>query len=108
MEIRTLILIILLAMPIKASFSRGNYFSGTDIYAFATSDDPVKEALFMGYVSGVLDANTEILCVPAEVTLQQAAGITRKYLEQHQEIRHFAGRGFIILSITEAFPCTNK
>ncbi|MDH3871053.1 MAG: Rap1a/Tai family immunity protein [Gammaproteobacteria bacterium] len=108
MKTHTLILILMLAIPIQASLSAGNYFNGIDMYAFATSDDPVKEALFMGYVSGVLDANTEILCVPAEVTLQQAAGITMKYLEQHPDIRHYAGRGFVILSITEAFPCGNK
>jgi hypothetical protein len=108
MKTRTLILIILLAIPVKAPLARGNYFNGNDMYAFATSDDPVKEALFIGYVSGVLDANTEVLCVPAEVSLQQAANITRKYLEQHPDIRHFAGRGFVLLSITEAFPCGNK
>jgi hypothetical protein len=105
MKTYTLVLIILLTIPAKASLSAGNYFNGNDIYAFATSEDPVKEALFNGYVSGVMDANTEILCVPVEVTLQQAADIVRKYLEQHPDIRHFAGRGFVILSITEAFPC---
>lgn len=78
------------------------------MYAFATSDDPVKEALFMGYVSGVVDANTEKLCMPAEITLQQVADITRKYLEQNPDIRHYAGRGFVLLSIAEAFPCGNQ
>jgi hypothetical protein len=108
MKTRTLILIMLLALPVNASLSRGNYFSGTDMYAFATSDDPVKEALFAGYVSGVIDANTEVLCVPAEVTLQHVADITRKYLEQNPDIRHYAARGFVLLSIAEAFPCGNK
>ncbi len=108
MKARTLFLVILLAIPIKAPLSRGNYFSGSDMYAFATSDDPVKEALFMGYVAGVVDANTEKLCVPAEITLQQVADITRKYLEQNPDIRHYAGRGFVLLSIAEEFPCGNQ
>ena len=95
-------------MPISASFSRGNYFNGIDMLAFASSDDPAERGLFMGYVSGVIDANTEILCVPPDVSLQQVADITKKYLEQHPEIRHYAGRGFVILSISEAFPCGNK
>lgn len=108
MKTRALILMMLLTIPIKTSLSGGNYFNGNDMYAFATSDDPAEKSLFIGYVSGVMDANTEILCVPAEVSLQQAADITRKYLEQHPDIRHYAGRGFVILSITEAFPCSNK
>ena len=64
----------------------------------------------IGYVAGVADVfaaqNTNTICKPKDVTLQQAADVVKKYLTDHPEERHYTAVSEISMALSQAFPCS--
>lgn len=89
--------IALLATPVAA-----DYFVGSELDRMST-DEP---HMFHGYVAGVLDMRPEgMACIPEEVRVSQSVAIVKKYLADHPNQWHRAGKILVVAALVEAFPC---
>lgn len=119
---RVIMLVITLAiggLVADAAVGRGTFKSGNDLLALCEAVESEaayfqKTASCRGYVTGVLDYFWTInalegparsVCMPANLTVGQAADIVTKHLKANPEIRHLTASMSVISAMVEAFPC---
>jgi hypothetical protein len=60
----------------------------------------------IGYIMGVFDAGHGAAhCAPEGVTAGQAVDMTRKFMEDSPELRHFSGDRIVMTALSKAWPC---
>lgn len=67
-----------------------------------------RSGVVLGYVTGVVDANAPVLCVPSGVSAGQLVAVVRKYLAANPEIWNLPADVVVTLALGEAFPCPKK
>jgi Rap1a immunity proteins len=104
-----------LGLASSAARAEDEGLTGNDILAWCTSADAhARHGCFM-YVMGVYHATGVTvdgvhvpLCIPDNVTGQQAHDVVLKYLRENPAKRNTPAAGVIILALGTAFPCKVK
>lgn len=91
--------------------------TGNSIYPLCTSTQVqtsiICNAYVVGFVSGIsnqaiLSESRPVFCLPAESNNGQIIAVFVKYMADHPEKRHIDTPSLIIVSLKEAFPCTER
>ena len=97
------LLVLLLAATMTAQ--AGQYMSGNKLLEYMRSDSPVKQSVAMGYVMGVADSHSELLCVPENVTVRQLTDVVQALLQSQPALRHEPADVITRAALSLAFPC---
>jgi hypothetical protein len=74
------------------------FMNGNQLYDYCTSaPGSLQEMVCLGYVMGVADTLQRFdtirwanrICLPQNISRQQAFDVTRNYLRDHPEVRHY-------------------
>jgi hypothetical protein len=103
------------AAPVHAQFISGNDLLGK------LAGMPVESSFAVGYVTAVADARGRFpvlgvppksegpfnLCfvIPQSATIGQIVAVSRQYIEQNPNTRHFPASGLVAAALAKAFPC---
>jgi len=79
-----------------------NFYSGND---FMAKSEGIQVTYVVGVVDGFLATNEVPFCLPKDVTTGQLAAISKKYLTDNPEKRHFTAASNIAVALGKAFPC---
>ncbi len=85
--------------------------SGDDLATVCTAkDDKTREALCVGYVSGVSETLTSVLqtsgiCAPDSVSLGKLMTIVIEYIDAHPEKRQGSAVPLVWSALVDAWPC---
>lgn len=86
--------------------SAGTFENGNNLLAYCKASAGTWESSYcLGFIAGVADTNSALLCVPNGVTLRQLADVVAKNLEKHPEARHFPAYDLTTAAILTDFPC---
>lgn len=107
--------IIVLGIAMMPCSSHAYFLDGNKLWAFCESP-PGTAALAMcwGFVAGVSDVDDIQrqsglggikACVPESSTIGQLVDVTRKYMKDFPEYRHFSAATVTTLALVGAFPC---
>jgi hypothetical protein len=70
-----------------------------------TTADLVGASIFKGYVVGVADTFSEMICSPDNAKIGQYVAVVAKYLNDHPEQWNLPGPRLVAKGLVEAFPC---
>jgi alanine-alpha-ketoisovalerate/valine-pyruvate aminotransferase len=86
------------------------FYSGNEIKSRCNEPKgSYLEAICFGYVSGVIDSNSNSYVCPApSITVQQAADIVKKYINENPAQLHKPADFIVTLAIAKDFPCKKK
>ncbi len=84
--------------------------SGDDLTRVCTDKDATREALCVGYVSGVSETLTSVLqtsgiCAPDSVSLGKLITVVVDYIDAHPEKRHSSAVPLVWSALVDAWPC---
>jgi len=65
----------------------------------------VRDGIFLGYVTGVIDTLGDALCLPDDVSNRQVTAIAAKYLNGHPEQWNQPAPQLVMRAMRAAFPC---
>jgi hypothetical protein len=100
------IIAILLCMPVMAM---AEFCTGNTLLSKMKSASTVDQAMALGYVLGVHDANKSIThCSPQNITGGQVYDMVKLFLEQAPSVRNTSADLIILAVLMEAWPCQNK
>ena len=108
---KKLFLLLLLILPLAANSQGGNFRSGNKLKTECFSDSPVERGLCMGYVIGVADNNSFLICAPSGsggVTVGQFRDIVKKYFDDNPAQLHKDADVLVLSALQQAFPCPKK
>lgn len=106
MKIKIFVLIIALFIPI---LTHADYFTGNDIMDSWDNKFHESNTMIRGYFAGVQDSYNGVhFCVDSKVKMSQAAEIVIKYMKDHPEKWHKAGKNLVLDALNKAFPCGNE
>jgi hypothetical protein len=102
---------LLAATPVHAQQIIG-WVSGNDLHRWC---QPADNALCVGYATAIADVlnsgtvvNGSQACIPSDASRGQLAAVTKKYLEDYPETRHFLGAQLVADAFAKAFPCKGE
>lgn len=81
-----------------------NFWDGNDLHMMCVSEYEDVRAIMAGYVVGALDA-TATNCATSNVSVQQAADLVCKFLDDNPAERHFTGASIAVGAFNEAGLC---
>jgi hypothetical protein len=84
--------------------------SGDDLVGVCTDKDETREALCVGYVSGVSETLTNVLqtsgiCAPDSVSLGKLITVVVDYINAHPEKRQSSAVPLVWSALVDAWPC---
>src|SRR5262245_8421463 len=108
-------LLILVAVALSAQAVRAETYTawttGNLIAERCRAEGAVEAAYCAGFVVAIAETvNAATVwnakaCIPAQVTTGQLMDITKKYLSDHPELRHYVGASLVAHAFMETFPC---
>jgi hypothetical protein len=111
-EMKKLSLLLLLALPLVANSQGGNFQSGNKLKTHCAQKDSIFDSAFcMGYIIGVADNNSFLICAPGGsggVTQGQFTDIVKKYLNDNPAQLHRDADVLVLDALKQAFPCPKK
>lgn len=93
-----------------ATWQSAHAFSGDDLTRVCTDKDKTREALCVGYVSGVSETLTSVLqtsgiCAPDSVSLGKLITVVVDYVNAHPEERQGSAVPLVWSALVDAWPC---
>ncbi len=111
MKIFIFAVLIVLCVPIFDAWG----FVGNDLikqlreYEKVERNDPktidISAGFYIGYVRGIYESNTNIICAGENVKLGQMTAIVAKYLNEHPEEWNQPANMLVIKALIKEFPC---
>lgn len=105
------LLLLLLALPLVAHSQGRNFETGNGLKADCTKGTAVGTSYCMGYIVGVADSNSYLICAPGGsrgVTVGQFVDIAMKYLNDNPAELHKDADVLVLNALQQAFPCPKK
>lgn len=92
------------------SWERAHALSGDDLSRVCSDKDETREALCVGYVSGVSETLTSVLqtsgiCAPDSVGLGKLITVVVDYIDAHPEKRRGPAVPLVWSALVDAWPC---
>ncbi len=87
--------------------------NGRDLYEYSrnyqgTSNPTFSSGYFVGYVTAVVDAMRNTLCIPDGATYGDAADKVKVYLKEHPELSGYDAHLAVYATLQELYPCPLK
>jgi len=112
---------------VTATPAFADYFNGNTLYEWCSTEpsDPhfqQNQSWCIGYIAGVVDGiktgnvfgqviagstaeTTDLICMPAEVTLGQVQEVATLYLKNNPATRHDFASVQVLKAVMDAWPC---
>ncbi len=110
MKLFLLSMLVLLPSMVTAQ-SGGNFQNGNKLKSHCMGANGFSDGFCMGYVIGVADSNSLIICSPGGpggVTQGQYTDIVKKYLNENPAQLHRDADVLVLDALKKAFPCPKK
>lgn len=108
-EAMKLIICFLISIFSSAIYAQVQFDSGNKLKENCESaQGTYRNALCMGYIIGVADANATSICSPLGVTKGQYESIVKKYLNDNPALLHKDADILVMGALSLAFPCPRK
>jgi hypothetical protein len=72
---------------------------------YRSASQDMFEAAGQGYVMGIADSHSGVLCIQPGVNFGQLIDIVTQYLETHPAERHWSAATLVLTAIAQQFPC---
>lgn len=89
--------------------AQAEFWTGNKLYSLCTSAEAFDQALCLGYVTGVHDADEHVYhCSPPTVTVGQIKDIVVKVLREAPEIRDKSADVIVSQTLRALYPCKQQ
>jgi len=90
--------------------AKAEFYTGNELKKHCeNSSNPVSTSFCIGYVAGVVDAQTNIMvCPPTNSTVGQMEAIVKKYISENPSQLHKSADTVVTIAIAKDFPCKKK
>ena len=102
-EMKFLIFVFMLLPSVV--FPQKAFKTGNDLKAECFSANAAIELACKGFIVGVTDARGDVICLPANVSVQQITDVVKKYLDDNPTVLHYSAHSIIRRVLSSTFPC---
>ncbi len=100
---------LIIAVLVAAPAARAEFLSGNQLLTHMNSSQVAEQAVALGYVMGVHDADRGVThCSPLEATNGQINDMVRKFLMNNPQVRHTAADAIVSHVLKAQWPCRNS
>jgi hypothetical protein len=99
------ILVGLLMIPMMAHAS---FMDGNKLLSRFESKTDLENTYAWGYVVGVYDSYSNIICTGGGATVKQVSDVVHKYLKDNPAQRNMDAAVLVLVALGTAFPCPDN
>jgi hypothetical protein len=91
------------------ALAHAQFRTGNQLLTELQSTEVIDRMYALGYVVGVTDTMLNINhCPPGGMTAGQLSDMTKSYLTNNPQVRHFAADGLVLAMLRQSWPCPKK